>query len=318
VVGFFQSGMQELDKTQSYASIATVQKLKEKPNNYITDIQIKLKDLSTAPQIAKEYARLFEIENQLQDLSSKGTSTATINVTNEYKKVDARLSDIQRRVDQISKVSITNASAATSPSNPIQQAAIDKIQSRLTKIEDHLRSLLHGDGGGSAAGSAASESWLSQRLDRLERKLEYSSRRDISANSGSNSPGRGTNRPASPASPALVRPQTAGALGSTGGSSNWQDRLYPKKLLNSQSTDALDDPGPEPYIPQSLSHTGVKFGRANRFPSRKEEVRIVLTSSSVRVVLLQCLIAIVIGWRNKSKDIQKHAFYFTKVSSFSF
>jgi lipoprotein-releasing system permease protein len=62
VVGFFQSGMQELDKTQSYASIATVQKLKEKPNNYITDIQIKLKDLSTAPQIAKEYARLFEID----------------------------------------------------------------------------------------------------------------------------------------------------------------------------------------------------------------------------------------------------------------
>ncbi|MCP9746398.1 FtsX-like permease family protein [Lacihabitans sp. CS3-21] len=62
VVGFFQSGMQELDKTQSYASIATVQKLKEKPNNYITDIQIKLKDLAKAPQIAKDYARLFEID----------------------------------------------------------------------------------------------------------------------------------------------------------------------------------------------------------------------------------------------------------------
>jgi lipoprotein-releasing system permease protein len=62
VVGFFQSGMQELDKTQSYASIATVQKLKEKPNNYITDIQIKLKDLAKAPEIAKDYARLFEID----------------------------------------------------------------------------------------------------------------------------------------------------------------------------------------------------------------------------------------------------------------
>jgi lipoprotein-releasing system permease protein len=62
VVGFFQSGMQELDKTQSYASIATVQKLKEKPNNYITDIQIKLKDLAKAPQIAKEYNKLFEID----------------------------------------------------------------------------------------------------------------------------------------------------------------------------------------------------------------------------------------------------------------
>jgi lipoprotein-releasing system permease protein len=75
VVGFFQSGMQELDKTQSYASIATVQKLKEKPNNYITDIQIKLKDLTTAPQIAKEYANLFEID--AEDIQTANASFET-------------------------------------------------------------------------------------------------------------------------------------------------------------------------------------------------------------------------------------------------
>ena len=42
VVGYFQSGLMELDKVQSYASIATTQKLLGKSNNYITDIQIKL------------------------------------------------------------------------------------------------------------------------------------------------------------------------------------------------------------------------------------------------------------------------------------
>ena len=62
VVGFFQSGVQELDKVQSYASIGTVQKILGKPNNYITDIQIKLRNLNEAPTIAKEYALLFQAD----------------------------------------------------------------------------------------------------------------------------------------------------------------------------------------------------------------------------------------------------------------
>ncbi|MDO8366947.1 MAG: ABC transporter permease [Saprospiraceae bacterium] len=62
VVGTFQSGIADFDKIQSFASIATVQKLLGKPNTYITDIQIKLKDLNTAPVVAKEYARLFQAD----------------------------------------------------------------------------------------------------------------------------------------------------------------------------------------------------------------------------------------------------------------
>ncbi len=62
VVGFFQLGLQEFDKTQSYASIRTVQKLLGKPNNYITDIQVKLKNIEQAPEVAKEYASLFETD----------------------------------------------------------------------------------------------------------------------------------------------------------------------------------------------------------------------------------------------------------------
>lgn len=59
VVGFYQSGIQELDKVQSHASVNTVQKLLGKPANYITDIQIRLKDMSIAPAVAKEYIKLF-------------------------------------------------------------------------------------------------------------------------------------------------------------------------------------------------------------------------------------------------------------------
>lgn len=62
VVGFFQSGIADLDKVQSYASISTTQKLLGKPNNYLTDIQIKLHDLNQAPALAREYARLFQTD----------------------------------------------------------------------------------------------------------------------------------------------------------------------------------------------------------------------------------------------------------------
>lgn len=62
VVGLFQSGIADLDKVQSYASITTTQKLLGKPNNYLTDIQIKLHDLNQAPAIAGEYARLFQTD----------------------------------------------------------------------------------------------------------------------------------------------------------------------------------------------------------------------------------------------------------------
>ena len=62
VIGLYQTGVQDIDKTQSYSSIATVQKLMGKPNTYITDIQLKLKDVSMAPSIAKECSALFNID----------------------------------------------------------------------------------------------------------------------------------------------------------------------------------------------------------------------------------------------------------------
>ncbi len=55
VVGIYQSGVAGFDKVQSYASIATVQKLLGKPNSFYTDIQIKLKDINTATLLAKQF-----------------------------------------------------------------------------------------------------------------------------------------------------------------------------------------------------------------------------------------------------------------------
>jgi lipoprotein-releasing system permease protein len=62
VVGYFQSGLRDIDNVQSYASISTTQKLLGESNSYITDIQIKLKDITDAPKLAKEYEKLFEVE----------------------------------------------------------------------------------------------------------------------------------------------------------------------------------------------------------------------------------------------------------------
>jgi lipoprotein-releasing system permease protein len=62
VVGYFESGLQEVDKVQSYASLSTTQKLLGESSSYITDIQIKLNDILIAPQLAREYAQVFDLD----------------------------------------------------------------------------------------------------------------------------------------------------------------------------------------------------------------------------------------------------------------
>lgn len=48
VVGLFQMGLGAIDNIKSYANISTVQKILEKDQAYVTEINIKLKDLNTA------------------------------------------------------------------------------------------------------------------------------------------------------------------------------------------------------------------------------------------------------------------------------
>ena len=62
VVGVFQLGIADIDNVQSYASIQTTQKLLGVSNSYLTDINVKLKDLRLAPAMAKEYKNLFTVD----------------------------------------------------------------------------------------------------------------------------------------------------------------------------------------------------------------------------------------------------------------
>ena len=62
VVGAFQSGLGDFDKINSYASLATVQKMLGQPASYLTDIQVKLHDFNQAPALAKELGGIFELD----------------------------------------------------------------------------------------------------------------------------------------------------------------------------------------------------------------------------------------------------------------
>jgi len=62
VVGFFQSGIQDIDKVQSYSSLETAQKLLGVSSTYVTDIQLKLHDLNQAPAMAKKFGSIFQVD----------------------------------------------------------------------------------------------------------------------------------------------------------------------------------------------------------------------------------------------------------------
>jgi lipoprotein-releasing system permease protein len=62
IVGIFQVGLADFDDSQCYTSIATAQKILGKSAGYITDIQVKLKEIALAPEVAKEYNDLFRVD----------------------------------------------------------------------------------------------------------------------------------------------------------------------------------------------------------------------------------------------------------------
>lgn len=62
IVGISQIGISEIDDVASYSSLATAQKILEEPTNYITDIQVKLFDMTSAPTVAKEFQSKFNLD----------------------------------------------------------------------------------------------------------------------------------------------------------------------------------------------------------------------------------------------------------------
>jgi lipoprotein-releasing system permease protein len=62
IVGISQIGIAEIDDISSYASLDTAQKLLGEATNYITDIQVKLYDMTTAPAVAKEFHNKLNLD----------------------------------------------------------------------------------------------------------------------------------------------------------------------------------------------------------------------------------------------------------------
>jgi len=85
VVGIYQSGLMDFDKSQSFASLSTVQKIMAKPANYISEIQIKLNDIQLAPVTAKEYAQLYQIDAEdIQTANSQFETGSSIRTLISY------------------------------------------------------------------------------------------------------------------------------------------------------------------------------------------------------------------------------------------
>ncbi len=59
VVGVIQQGIAQIDNTRSYANLNLVQGLLGEGNGYITDVNMKLKDLNHAPVVGARYEKLF-------------------------------------------------------------------------------------------------------------------------------------------------------------------------------------------------------------------------------------------------------------------
>lgn len=82
MIGYYQSGIADFDKTQSFASIHTVQKILGKGGDYLTDLQVKLYDITSAPGLAKEYRSTFGTEAEdIQTANAQfetGTTVRTI------------------------------------------------------------------------------------------------------------------------------------------------------------------------------------------------------------------------------------------------
>jgi lipoprotein-releasing system permease protein len=62
IVGIFQSGIADVDNVRSFTTIKTAQRIVEGSDNYITDINLKLNDMSKAPAMARSVERQFDLK----------------------------------------------------------------------------------------------------------------------------------------------------------------------------------------------------------------------------------------------------------------
>jgi lipoprotein-releasing system permease protein len=75
LVALYESGIRDYDKTSGFTTILTAQKILNKTAGYLTDIQIKLKAVDQAPQVASEYRHLFG--TQAEDIQTANAQFET-------------------------------------------------------------------------------------------------------------------------------------------------------------------------------------------------------------------------------------------------
>ncbi|MGY5849352.1 ABC transporter permease [Salegentibacter sp. F14] len=82
VVGIYQSGIAEVDNIQSFANLKTVQRILGEAENYITDINIKLNEITKAPALArvmeKKYAVSAKDINEINAQFETGTNVRNL------------------------------------------------------------------------------------------------------------------------------------------------------------------------------------------------------------------------------------------------
>lgn len=61
IVGFYQSGIADIDAIQSFANLKTVQRILGEAENYVTDINVKLKDMDLAFPMSKKIEQQFNL-----------------------------------------------------------------------------------------------------------------------------------------------------------------------------------------------------------------------------------------------------------------
>lgn len=64
IVGFFQSGIKDIDKVLSYTSYKSLQTLMDVPSDHFTEIYVNLHDRSIAPAMALELADMFDTDTE--------------------------------------------------------------------------------------------------------------------------------------------------------------------------------------------------------------------------------------------------------------
>ncbi|WP_430965560.1 ABC transporter permease [Spongiimicrobium sp. 2-473A-2-J] len=62
IVGIYQSGLADIDNIQSFANLKTVQRILGEAENYLTDINVKLVDLSQSEPMARQLEQQFDLK----------------------------------------------------------------------------------------------------------------------------------------------------------------------------------------------------------------------------------------------------------------